>query len=248
MAETPIRVFVGCSPDGLDAESQAVVEHSMRSRSSMPIDLTWAIHSDDPASPWYGWDRSQWATPFSGFRWRVPEACAYEGRAVYCDSDIIFLADIAELWNVEIAPGKVVVARGGWRFCVCLWDCAAAKQHILPAERLLSASGHRKQNDYFMRRADLVQATAAAWNALDGEFPIEATKALHYSALPSQPSTRHAAVRLSKQGRKHWYKGPTAASHARPWVSALFDRELKAAIEAGYTIDRYDYDSAKRPA
>jgi hypothetical protein len=239
MGDGSIRVFVGCSPDGMDAEACCVLEHSLRSRSSMPIDLTWAFESDDPASYWYGWNSQGWATPFSGIRWRVPEACDYEGKAIYTDSDVIFMADIAELWNSEIEPGRVVIARGGWRFCVCLWDCAAARKTIYPTNKLMGAGGHRAQTDYFVKHPELVQTFAAAWNSIDGEFPLSATKALHYSALPSQPSTRHAAKRLAKQGRKHWYRGPVT-THIRPWVTSLFDRELKAAIDAGYTLDRYD--------
>jgi hypothetical protein len=247
MAREPIKIFIGCAPGGQDSEAQAVVEHSVRSRSSREVDITWAIESSNPASHWFGWNSSSWVTPFSGFRWAVPAACEFEGRAIYMDSDIIVLADIAELWDIEIGPGKVVAARGGWRFCVSVWDCAAAKDHILPAEKLLAADGHRKQNDYFLRRQHLIQKFDAGWNALDGELPQSATKALHYSALPTQPSARYARERLAKQGRMHWYKGPTA-SHAYQWIERQFDRELRAAIEAGYTIDRYDYDSAKRPA
>jgi hypothetical protein len=244
MSDDIIKVFVGCAPDGLDAEACSVVEHSMRSRSTMPIDLTWAIESDNPVSPWYGWDTSQWTTPFSGFRWRVPEVCGFQGKAIYTDSDVIFLGDVAELWNIGIQVGKVVVARGGWRFCVCLWDCAAAKKHILPLNKLMAAGGHRAQTNNFTKRPDLVQTFGAAWNALDGEFPRSSTKALHYSSIPTQPSTRHARERLVKQGRKHWYTGPIR-NHPQPWVTSLFDRELKAAQDDGYTLDRYDaYSSA----
>src|SRR5215207_9690112 len=127
-----IRVFVGCAANHEDIESQAVLEWSIRKHASEPVSITWMQLSRDPASPWSGWNTSQWVTPFSGFRWAIPAVCGYEGKAIYCDSDVIFMADIARLWDQEFESGKAVMAKGGnsWRLCVSLWDCAEMQAHL----------------------------------------------------------------------------------------------------------------------
>jgi hypothetical protein len=235
-----IRVFAGCAPDGHDAESCAVVEFTLRKHASLPIDLTWMIASRESRSPWFGWDMSRWATPFSGFRWAVPELCGFEGRAIYLDSDLIVMADIAELWNAEIEPGKCVVARDARRFCVSLWDCAAAKPHLLALEALKRADGHQRQSAYFRTHGELVQRFDGHWNYLDSQdtAPIADAKILHYTDLSTQPHMHHAIPRLAAEGRKHWYDGPRRR-HPRLDIVQRFEWEFAHAKEAGFTADRY---------
>ena len=36
-----IKLFVGCAPNGEDAESQMVLEYTARKHSSLPIDIVW---------------------------------------------------------------------------------------------------------------------------------------------------------------------------------------------------------------
>ena len=115
-----VKLFVGVSSNGEDAESQAVLEYSVRKNSSMPVEIVWMKQTNDESSPLYGWATYTWATPFSGYRWAVPELCGFKGKAIYCDSDFIWLDDIAKLWNQEFEPGKVVMAKAGdnaWRYC-----------------------------------------------------------------------------------------------------------------------------------
>lgn len=235
-----IRCFVGCAPDGADAESQAVLEYTLRSRCSQSIEINWMIASRDPASPFYGWDMSRWATPFSGFRWIVPALCGFEGRAIYLDSDLIVLADIAELWETPIAPGKVVVARDPTRFCVSLWDCAAARPYLM-AQRLKDrADAHQRLAIWFSAHGTLVQRFDGLWNYLDtvDTAPLAEAKILHYTALDTQPHLRHALPRLAAEGRKHWYDGPRRP-HPRGDIMQRFEWEFADAKEAGYTPERY---------
>ena len=67
--------------------------------------------------------------PFSGFRWGIPEACNFEGKAIYTDVDMINMRDMAELVDLEVLKGKLCLARdgkrfGGKEFCVIVFDCA----------------------------------------------------------------------------------------------------------------------------
>jgi hypothetical protein len=243
-----IRVFIGAPPDGLDAECQAVCEYTLRNHSAMPIDLTWMIASNDKGSALSGWDRSSWATPFTGYRWAIPEICGFSGRAIYMDCDTIVRGDVAGLWRIPLRPGRIVAARGCWRFCVSMFDCQAAQPHMLPIARLKKADGFNVQSSYFRTHSDLIEPFDEAWNWLDigDSTPMSQARIIHYTHLPTQPSRRHAAPRLAAEGRTHWYKGPMRPHH-RAKVVDLFDAELEAAEAAGYSPKNY-YQQAERAA
>ena len=237
----PVRVFIGAPPDGLDAECQAVCEATLRKHSSLPIDLTWMIATTDPSSPWSDWDMSGWTTPFSGFRFAVPAVCGFEGRGIYLDCDTIVRSDIAELWNMPLPSGKIVAARGGWRFCVSLFDCAKSRPHIFPMDGLKVSGSFASQISYFRLHQNLVHPLGSAWNWLDVEdsTPLSHAKIIHYSALATQPSRRHAVLRLAAQGRKHWYNG-SVRKHPRQAIVEMFDAELEEAKATGFTPDLYE--------
>lgn len=237
-----VRLFVGCAPDGLDAESLAVLEYSVRKNSSLPVEIEWMTLSRDPASFWSGWNTERWPTPFSGFRWAIPAFCGFDGRAVYCDSDVIWMGDIARLWQQPMPRGTVVLGRGGgsWRLCVSLWDCAAAKDVVLPLDQLKArADAHRVMGKKILPH---VGAFAGHWNVLDGgdfaDLRDPTIGCLHYTSISTQPQLRHALPRLEAAGQKHWFDGHVNP-HWRPDMETLFDTMLSEAIEAGYRPENY---------
>lgn len=239
-----IRVFVGCA-SGDDIESQVVLEYTLRKHCSQEVEITWMAQSRDPESPFYGWRTERWSTPFSGFRWAVPDLCNFEGKAIYLDSDMIVMDDIAKLWEQEFKPGKVVLAKGGqhaWRFCVSLWDCAAVRGDIPSiAEMQKNPAAHQSMIAYFAN-SGLVQPFEGNWNCIDGEtfssLENPAIKIIHYSAEHTQPHLKYALPRLAGEGRKHWFDGKTKP-HWRADMIALFDRLLAEAIEAGFRPENY---------
>lgn len=265
---TAARVFVGCSANHEDLESQAVLEYTLREHSSVPVDIVWMRLSRDPDSPFYsdhpnGWRTDNWATPFSGFRWAIPALCGNEGLAVYMDSDFIVRADIAELLSTPMQPGKVVVAKGesqSRRYCCSLWDCAGAGQaiarallgagmataapvHALTAMRS-SPDTHRRLTDFFATHHNLVQSFApdADWNVMDFPPypPLDAPhiKAIHYTRMERQVHLKYAVPRLKAEGKVHWYDRDIVA-HDWSELQTLFDGLLVSAQESGYTLDRY---------
>jgi hypothetical protein len=249
-----IRIFVGCAANHEDAESQAVLEYSIRKHSSVPVEITWMRLSLYMSSPFYsdresGWQTQKWATPFSGFRWAVPALAGYEGLAIYMDSDVMVQADVAELWGQEFMPARIVMAKGGgasWRYCVSLWDCARAKRFLPPLETLMAdPDSHRKMTALMRANPGLTQQFAGNWNCLDGEhydsLDDPDIKAIHYTSMPHQPQIPLAQARLAKDGRKHWFDG-TPTPHFRDDVKALFDRLYAEAEAEGYTAERYCTD------
>lgn len=245
-SEAVARVFVGCAANNEDLESQVVLEYSLRKHASIPVEITWMQLSKDQKSPFYsdgtsGWQTQDWATPFSGFRWAVPELAKFDGRALYTDSDVIFLADVAELWQQYMPPGKIVLARGGgsWRFCVSLWSCSEVTGHIPPIRKLHDRHAHRQMIHYF-RAARVVQPFLGSWNYCDNEdfHSMASAKAVHYTDMSTQPQLRYALPRLEKEGAKHWYDGPVRR-HPRQEVVDLFEETFVEACESGYTIENY---------
>ncbi len=235
-----IRVFVGCAPNGEDAESQAVLEYTLRQHASEEIEIVWMRLQREGF--WNGFATERWATPFSGFRWAIPAYCGFEGRAIYMDSDIIVCSDIAGLWKQSFAPGQIALAKHGGRLCVSLWDCAAAKEHVLPIEQLRSNPEAHRMMGARMKQHGLVGTFKGNWNCLDGEGYADLghpdVKAIHYTDMSAQPHLRHALKRLHAVGQKHWFDG-TVREHPRKDLQAMFDRLLGEALAAGYTPKRY---------
>jgi hypothetical protein len=245
-----VRVFVGCDPNDCDLEQMLVLEYSLRLHASLPVEIHWMRLSADRDSPWYsdpaaraGWRTERWATPFSGFRWAVPAVCAYQGRAIYMDADTLVLDDIARLWRAPIDDGAIVLARrhrSFSRFCVSLWDCAAARTHLPTLDRLQAdPHAHEACMRYFQRRPSLLGAIDPAYNNIDGEHqPVENIKILHYSDMGTQFSHAHAMPRLQAEGRRHWFDGKLLP-HPRSDLTALFERHYADALASGRRLDDY---------
>lgn len=242
-----VRIFVGVDANGHDAESCAALEWSVRKHASLTVEIEWMAQSHDRTSPWGGWDTSRWATPFSGFRWGIPARCGFQGRAIYTDSDVIFLGDVAELWRQPFAAGKALAIKpgAGWRMCVSLWDCAEAFFHVpslngLKGDPLAHASMLKA-----MQAGGWTQPFEGHWNCLDGEdfasVRDPAIKALHYTDMSCQPHQRHALPRLAARGETHWFvaSGGRTRAHPRADVQELFDEVLAEAIANGYAVENY---------
>lgn len=246
-----IRIWVGCAANNEDLESQAVLEWSLRKHTARELEIRWMQLSRDPASPFYsdgprGWQTRFWTTPFSGLRWAVPELCGWHCEAIYTDSDVIFLADIGELWDQPFAADTVVIGKGGGqsqRLCVSKWNCERSRA-LLPALSQLQDDprSHRVLLERFSRLTRAVQQFAGGdWNRLDLE-PFDLAdprvKALHYTGIPTQVQLKHALPRLAREGGRHWFPGP-AKPHRSPQLQALFDQLLQEATANGFGIERY---------
>lgn len=236
----PIKVYVGTDVNGGCAECQMVFEYSLRKHSSRPVEITWMKISDDPASFWYGWNTKFWSTPFSGFRYGIPEHCNFKGKAIYCDDDQLWLRDPAELWDIQIEGDNIMTGKllpnGEIRHCVSLWDCEKAKSVLPPIER-------RKQNPQFteiMKRLTFpkTQIMDGNWNNYDGENePIENIKLLHFTDMSTNPGVKLAVKRLGGQA-DHWYNG-VIREHRRKDVEDVFYQYYQEALDAGYSVADY---------
>lgn len=237
-----IRLFVGADGTNSDLESQAVLEWSVRKNASEPVDIVWMQQA--ATGPYSGWRCGSARTPFSHFRWSIPAMCNYEGRAIYTDSDFIFVADIAELWHQPI-PNVLLTLKsskphGKARTCCILFDCAKAKGHVPTLDQLKQMPDPQGTcSNYFRANDHLMDRYQGEWNARDPETLSDPRiKAIHYTRMEHQVHLKHALPRLKAEGRSHWYTGPVF-QHPNRELQALFDVLLAEAIAHGYTPERY---------
>lgn len=243
-APDPVRVFVGTSA-GDDAEACLVLEHTLRERVSVPVDLEWLRPSDDPAAPLGGWPTEGWATPWTPYRWAVPALAGWTGRAVYFDCPQVVLGDVATLAAAPMSAGAAVLLRragSAVNAAVMVWDCAAARRLVPPLEELRREVGaHPRLSAAVAGGSSLAGELPAGWAVGDVEYsddPARATGSVHYANAHVQPHQRCARERLRAAGRRHWFTG-TRLPHFCPGMVELFEREYAAALAAGYAVDAY---------
>ena len=75
-----IKLFIGTSPNGDDANAELVYEYSLRKNSTRDLDIRWMSLSKSRNSIWQGWNTNDWFTPFSGFRWAIPHICNFKEK------------------------------------------------------------------------------------------------------------------------------------------------------------------------
>tara|TARA_R110000772_G_scaffold135192_1_gene243855 strand:+ start:8958 stop:9695 length:738 start_codon:yes stop_codon:yes gene_type:complete len=228
----PIKIFIGTSANGEDAEAEMTYEYTLRKNTAAELDITWMKQTHDTSSLWGEWNTSQWSTPFSGFRWAIPEACGFKGRAIYTDCDMLNLKDISELINVDMED-KPIVARsgnrfGGKEFCVTVFDCELFEELSLPVNRMkVVPEAHHRLIAKFSKSQSLVGHLDARWNCLDGENrPIEDMWQLHFTNMGSQP------------WNPAWFTG-AKEYHKRPELIHLWNESKLDAIDAGYKVSDY---------
>jgi lipopolysaccharide biosynthesis glycosyltransferase len=215
-----IKLFIGTSPNGLDQEIEAIYEYSLLANTSEELDIVWMKATNDKTSYWNGWADFQWFTPFSGFRWAIPEICNFKGRAIYTDVDMINFHDISKLSKVDL-QGKPFGARKGNRWgyelCVMVIDCELAKKYIWNLKKLKKKKdAHAYHRDMIIKKK-LITPIDPRWNCLDGEdLEIPEMYQLHFTNMPSQP------------WHPEWYPGEKE-KHSRDDILRLYE-SLKAEV------------------
>lgn len=254
MPNDTIRVFIGCDPNNCDLEQMMVLDYSIHKHTSAPVEIVWMQLSRDPNSYWYsnpetgeGWDTTKWSTPFSGFRWAIPEYCGYSGRAIYMDADVVVLDDLENLWRHPINNKSVVAAKKNGdmtRLCTCVWDCNKAKDVIPPIQELRKdPDSHKHMMKLLKKNKKLIEPYLDSYNCVDGEgLEKEEIKILHYSDMGTQFSHKYAIPRVKEEQFEHWFDGKIMP-HPRQDLSEVFDEYYNEALAAGYQLDNYRVES-----
>lgn len=170
MSDT-IRLYVGTDPQQHVAEKALAA--SVAAHTSGPVEIHW-MRQGDPGWDWGGLGAG-WATPFTFFRWAIPEASGHKGRAIYMDVDMLALGDLRELWEWDLKDHFVATTR---RPEVIVWDCEKAPPLNWQPE-------HRAPHKLMHKRIAGCPILPDVWDVKDRYR--EGTKILHYTALRTQP-------------------------------------------------------------
>jgi hypothetical protein len=238
-APPPLRVFVGTSA-GDDAEACIVLEATLRKHSTVPLQITWLNSATCP-----GWETQGWSTPWSAYRWAVPELCNWTGRAVYMDCPQVVIGDVAALASAPIPEGTSVLLRksgGAVRTGVMVWDCTNTRKWVPSLRDLKGEIGvHQRLSALVAGGSSLSAELPAGWAVQDVEYsdnPARATGSVHYANAHIQPHQSRARRRLRAAGRTHWFVG-TRLPHFSQGMIDMFEREYAAALAEGYVLDDY---------
>lgn len=182
---TPIRIFIGSDIYNIKAEQ--ALKFSILKNTKSPVEFN-VMSRFDQENIWKDWQHtSQWATCFSCFRWAIPAACKFEGRAIYLDSDMIVLGDIQELYDSDCSKG--IATTPSRESSVTVFDCARFKDMAEFQIDHLKANAV-KTNLYYnlLKNKSMVNFITQDWNCLDGEgWSPTKTRLVHYTKLTTQP-------------------------------------------------------------
>lgn len=164
-----------------------------------------------------GFDRRWWLTGFTAYRFAIPELAGGAGRAIYNDTDQIYLADPAELFDMPM-QGHGFLSIHPRDTSVMLLDCARMA-------RVWTLAGARRQ-----RRKQLEAKALAvsgmwgrldgAWNARDGEYAPGRSRLVHFTTLQTQP----------------WLPFPSDYVYWQNPVGVLWLELERSADQAGYQL------------
>lgn len=182
----PIRIFIGSDIHNIKAEKSLIF--SIERHASVPIECTVMSRFNGQAT-WRNWQHTgKWATCFSCFRWAVPAACHFAGRAIYLDSDQLVLGDIKELHDSEL-NGKAMGTTPKMSSSVAVFECERFKDwRQFQLADLKAHAANTSEYYAWLKRQGAVEFLSQQWNCLDGDgYDPAVTKLVHYTRLDTQP-------------------------------------------------------------
>jgi len=178
-----------------------VLEHSIVTRSSLPVSIT-PLHIDTLGKLMWRERNPLQSTDFSFSRFLTPYLCGYEGWAIFMDNDMLVLDDIAKLWNMRddnyavmavkhaytpkddtkfLGAAQTKYEKKNWS-SVMLMNCAKCK--MLTPEYVNTASGLELHRFHWLKDDNLIGGIPLRWNFLVGEYdpiPVSEISNLHYT-------------------------------------------------------------------
>lgn len=219
MNDEPLRIFIGY--DSREPTCYHVLAHSIMMRTSTPVSITPLVLPK--LREWGAYTRPKdelASTEFSLTRFLVPYLSGYRGRSLFMDSDMLCLADIADLFDAA-DPAKAVSVckhdyvpkdatkfqgnvqhaypRKNWSSLMLFNNamCAQASGGIPLSPAYVNAARPSDLHRFAWLPDHLVGELPKEWNWLVGEYPYNTkAKVLHYTLggpwFPNTPA-EHAA-------------------------------------------------------
>lgn len=196
----PIRIFIGYDPR--EAATYHVLAQSIIEKSSIPVAMI-PLHTPMLNN----FDGQQDGTnAFIYSRFLVPELTDFRGWAIYCDSDMLFREDPAELWGLRDESKAVMVCPHDYQTKVnrkaigtalegpnesypkknqssmVLWNCEHPRNRVLTREFVASAGG-KTLHRFEWLGGELIGSIPLEWNWLVGEYPFNPNVKLAHFTL-----------------------------------------------------------------
>lgn len=215
-----LHIWVGTDDWQRKAGAERVLEHSIRKRASCPVsihlmragDPEWPVSEHGDPGTWklgrpvnQAWPKQGWGTPFSAFRFAIPEMMGFKDRAVYMDVDQLVLGDVAEL--LYIAMPKPWVCCHPSMTDVSVIECSYFGGPDWPKIEKMKPSGARVF-DYCQRLARMGYVSATLpwdWNCRDSNDEWkDSTRLLHFTSVPHQPWRPYETVKYRPHPKLAW--------------------------------------------
>jgi hypothetical protein len=198
----PIRIYIGW--DGREPEAYDVARYSLIRRASIPVDVVPIKLDELRARGLYSRGEDQLAsTEFTYSRFLTPALAGFQGWALFCDCDFLWLGDVAGLAAYTRTPKAVYCVQHDYRpkettkmdgavqtsyprknwSSLMLFNC----EH--PSVRKLTPEVVNRETGAYLHRMqwaadDEIGALPVEWNWLEGwnEKPASGTpKAVHFT-------------------------------------------------------------------
>ena len=217
--QPPVRIFVGTEPDQYRAERIFIWSIEQVRNPSRVYEL---YLMNDLA----GFDRRGWLTGFTNYRFAIPHFTEGHGRAIYNDTDQIYLADPGELFDTALGNSGFL-SMHDHDTSVMLIDC----ERMASVWTLEAAQQRRRKRLEAEARAvpGLWGQLDPHWNARDDEYDPKRSKLLHYTTIHAQP----------------WQPFPQRFAYQHNPVGHVWFALEQAANEAGYQVFQAQRPSAR---
>jgi lipopolysaccharide biosynthesis glycosyltransferase len=186
MINSPLRVFVGW--DSREDIAYRVCRHSILSRASVPVSVEPIKQNELRERGLYKREADPLAsTEFTYTRFFVPFLMGYQGWALFCDCDFLWLEDLAELfaladdryaamcvhhnhqpresWKMD-QKKQTIYPRKNWSSMV-LYNCSHPKNRSLTPELINRETGSFLHRFLWLEDAE-IGGLPETWNWLEG--------------------------------------------------------------------------------
>jgi lipopolysaccharide biosynthesis glycosyltransferase len=178
-------------------------------------------------------------TPFTYSRFLVPWLQGFQGWALFMDSDVLVLGDVAELFANANDKYALMVVKNPKRFewaSVILYNCAH------PANRVLTPDFVQDEKNSLFKfewlGEDQVGSLPREWNHLVGyDAERSDAKLIHYTmGVPAYPET------MMCEYAKPWAQVNRICNSTMPWEALMGNSVHAAHLPDGRVLPRFHPD------
>lgn len=238
-----IKVFVGCAPDGLDAEAQMVFEYSLKKFCVVECEIVWLKDNlEDKEDPLYSWDMGHWETPYCGFRWAVPELSEFKGDSLYLDFNHIVLSDVSWLMELPWKDDGLIMTPKDNKFAMMRFNNEKIQKYLPTIEEMAQCStSHTFCCQYFSLNKRLLQYLPGDWGP-DPVFCIgdlAQKRLIYYQDLYNMYLKEYGYNRLRQTATDHWFDIYVDKKRPKNFGAEVFDEYYHEALNNSFTVEQY---------